>query len=63
MGRMHRHALGALTLCGALLATPGQALAFTGLVIGDSIGAAFGLAEEKAGWRWPRAACRRSGRT
>ena len=48
MGRMHSFAAGALTVCAVLLA-PGQALAFTGLVVGDSISAAYGLAEED-GW-------------
>jgi len=49
MGRLHTLSAGALMLCVAALALPGPARAFTALVVGDSIGAAYGLAEEE-GW-------------
>lgn len=49
MGRMHTFTAGVLTFCAVLLTLPGQAFAFTGLVVGDSISAAYGLAEEE-GW-------------
>ena len=49
MGRMQTLAAAALTLGAVSLTLPGPALAFTGLVVGDSIGAAYGLAE-RDGW-------------
>ena len=49
MGRVNNWAAAATILGAAILALPSSALAWTALVVGDSIGAAYGLSEEE-GW-------------